>query len=101
MSTHTIVIPKLVVHLRPPPLFAGTPLVAGLRVSAFSDSEEGVVGHTEKVPWLLESKLKELKAEYHFADDWNPAAVKDGCLITGQNPQSSEKTVALLLEALK
>ena len=75
------------------------PLVAGKKVAAFSDAEEGMVGLTEKVPFLLEARLKELGAEYVGADAWAENAVLDGRLATGQNPMSSVKCAKLCLEA--
>jgi putative intracellular protease/amidase len=77
-----------------------TPLVKDLKVSAFSDSEEKAVGLTEKVPFLLETKMKELGAKYEVADDWNPKICIDGNLYTGQNPQSSELLAQAVVKAL-
>jgi putative intracellular protease/amidase len=68
----------------------GKPLVAGRTVTAFSDSEEAAVNLGDKVPYLLESKLKEQKANYSKGDDWAPYVRVDGNLLTGQNPASSE-----------
>lgn len=78
----------------------GTPLVAGRRVSAFTDSEERAVGLEEAVPFLLESRLKELGALHEGGPDFKPYAVRDGNLVTGQNPASATQTAGLVMEAL-
>jgi len=79
----------------------GTPLVKGKRVTGFTNTEEAAVQLTDVVPFLVEDMLKENGGTYSKAADWNPYAVKDGVLITGQNPASSEKVAELLLEELK
>lgn len=43
----------------------------------------------KRVPFLLESKLKEEGALFYVAPNFTPHVVVDGRLITGQNPQSS------------
>lgn len=79
----------------------GQPIVQGRRVSAFTNSEEDGVGLREVVPFLLEDRLQELGGRYEKAPDWQPFAVRDGNLITGQNPQSSELVARHLLDALR
>ena len=79
----------------------GTPLVAGRRVAAFTDSEEHAVGLQNAVPFLLESRLKGLGAIVSPAPDFQAHAVRDGTLVTGQNPASAEDTAALVMEALR
>lgn len=69
----------------------GKPLVAGKKVTGFADSEEDAVGLSDKVPFMLETKLKEQGGSYEKADDWHCKVMVDGNLITGQNPQSSEE----------
>lgn len=76
------------------------PLVQGKKVAAFSDVEEDQVGLSGKVPFMLEAKLKELGCDYVTGDPWSENAVRDGRLVTGQNPQSSVKCAKLCLEAL-
>mmetsp|Transcript_27386 Transcript_27386/g.74071 ORF Transcript_27386/g.74071 Transcript_27386/m.74071 type:complete len:227 (+) Transcript_27386:1452-2132(+) len=79
----------------------GQPFVKGKKVTCFTDSEERAVGKEKLVPFLLESKLKELGGQFECAPDWHPFAVRDGNLVSGQNPMSSLRTAELILEALK
>jgi len=78
----------------------GRPFISGRRVAGFTDTEEQAVGGTEKVPFLLEARLRELGAQFDAAPDWQPHAVEDGHLITGQNPQSSGVVADRLIAAL-
>lgn len=78
----------------------GKPVVAGRTITAFSDSEERAVGLMEVVPFALESRLRELGATVMTGPDFEPFALRDDLLVTGQNPASSEKVARLLLEAL-
>lgn len=80
---------------------AGAPIVKGRKVSAFTDSEERAVGLAEAVPFLLETRLRELGAEFEAVEDWQPHAVADGRLVTGQNPASSEAAAAKVLGLLR
>lgn len=79
----------------------GEPLVKGKQVTGFSNTEEEAVQLTEVVPFLLEDEMKKLGATYSKGADWGSYVKKDGLLITGQNPGSSEETAKLLLETLK
>ncbi len=79
----------------------GEPLVKGRRVTGFANSEEDAVGLSDVVPHLLEDALKAQGADYQRSrDDFAPFQLRDGLLITGQNPASSGPTATLLLEAL-
>lgn len=78
----------------------GTPFVAGRRVSAFTDSEERAVGLDQAVPFLLETRMKELGAHREGGPDFQPFALRDGNLVTGQNPASATRTAELVMEAL-
>jgi putative intracellular protease/amidase len=78
----------------------GGPLVDGLRVTGFSNSEEAAVGLTDIVPFLLEDRLASLGGRYERGDDWQAKVVVDGQLITGQNPASSAAVADALLEKL-
>jgi putative intracellular protease/amidase len=78
---------------------AGKPLVSGKKVNCFSDSEERQMKLENVVPFLLESRLRELGAHYQKGPDFGPYAVRDGRLITGQNPDSAGLVAKLVLEA--
>jgi len=78
----------------------GEPLVKGKKVTGFTNQEEDAVQLTNVVPFLLEDMLIENGGEYSKIEDWQPYAVQDGLLITGQNPASSEKVADLLIKTL-
>lgn len=79
----------------------GRPLVEGLKVTGFANSEEAAVGLTEVVPFLVEDELKAKGAIYSNGPDWGSYVVQDGLLITGQNPGSSSAAAQRLVEELK
>jgi len=79
----------------------GSPLLKGKSVTGFSNTEEDAVQLSQIVPFLLEDSLKENGASYSKGEDWQPYAVKDGLLITGQNPASSAATARALLGLLQ
>jgi putative intracellular protease/amidase len=78
----------------------GRSIIDGRRVSCFTNTEEAAVGLTAVVPFLLEDRLKELGGRFERGSDWQPFAVVDGNLITGQNPQSSELVAGHVLSSL-
>lgn len=78
----------------------GQPLVQGLTVTGFTNSEEAAVQLTDVVPFLVEDELKRLGARFERAGDWQSFVVQDGLLITGQNPASSAEGAARVLTAL-
>ncbi|WP_233160512.1 type 1 glutamine amidotransferase domain-containing protein [Aquitalea sp. ASV11] len=78
----------------------GKPLVAGRKVTGFTNSEEDAVELTAVVPFLIEDEFKQLQAIYQKGPDWAPFIVEDGNLVTGQNPASSEGVAQALLQML-
>lgn len=78
----------------------GIPLVKGKKVTGFSNSEEEAVQLTDVVPFLVEDELIKLGGDYSKGEDWGSYVLKDGNLITGQNPGSSEETAKELLALL-
>jgi putative intracellular protease/amidase len=78
----------------------GTPLVAGKRVTGFTNTEEEGVGLTDVVPFLVEDMLVAEGGVYSKGEDWASYVLQDGLLITGQNPGSSTAAAELLVQAL-
>ena len=78
----------------------GKPLVAGKRVTGFTNSEEAAVGLTDIVPFLVEDMLTANGGQYEKSDDWASFVVTDGKLVTGQNPASSDDAAHKLLSLL-
>ena len=79
----------------------GLPLVKGKSVTGFSNTEEAAVGLTDVVPFLVEDMLRKNGGEYSRQDDWQPYAITDGHLVTGQNPASSEPAARAVLALLQ
>ncbi|ATQ74091.1 type 1 glutamine amidotransferase domain-containing protein [Massilia violaceinigra] len=89
--------PGVLRHVKGPD---GKPLVAGKRVTGFTNTEEEAVGLTKVVPFLVEDMLKEHGGMYSKGPDWASYVLTDGLLITGQNPASSEAGAEALLKLL-
>jgi len=67
----------------------GRYLVAGKKLSAFTNDEEQSIELDHTVPFLLASKLIERGALHQPKPNWNSNVVVDERLVTGQNPQSA------------
>ncbi len=89
--------PGVLRHVKGPD---GHPLVKGKKVTGFTNTEEEAVGLTKVVPFLVEDMLKENGGIYSKLEDWQPYAITDGLLVTGQNPASSEPAAKALLQLL-
>ncbi|TDL38598.1 type 1 glutamine amidotransferase domain-containing protein [Arthrobacter nitrophenolicus] len=72
----------------------------GRRLTVFSNEEELGGGTGENTPWLVEDALKEKGAVVENGPAWSSNVVRDGNLITGQNPQSSEDVAKEVIKAL-
>jgi putative intracellular protease/amidase len=80
--------------------YKGAPLVQGKHVTGFTDGEEEEVKLTHVVPFLVEDELLRLGAIFEKKANWQPFAITDGRLITGQNPSSSTVGAQALLKAM-
>lgn len=76
-------------------------LVAGRRITCFTDNEERAVKLDKLMPFLLASKLRQQGATVVEGADWADHVEIDGNWITGQNPQSSGSTAQAVVAALK
>ncbi len=81
-------------------MYQGAPIVAGKRVTGFTNSEEEEVRLTHVVLFLVEDELKRLGGIFEKAPNWQSFAITDGRLITGQNPASSTAGAEALLKLL-
>lgn len=73
----------------------------GKRVTGFTNTEEALVMRGDHIPYKLETRLKELGADFHSALIPMTSHVEvDGLLITGQNPLSAGPTAKALIEVL-
>ena len=89
--------PGVLRHVRNP---NGSPAVQGKKVTGFTNSEEEAVGLTDVVPFLVEDELIKNGGQYSKVADWQPYAIRDGLLITGQNPASSTVAAENLISLL-
>ena len=80
--------------------YKGEPLVKGKHVTGFTNGEEEEVQLTKVVPFLVEDELLRLGAIFEKKANWEPFAITDGRLVTGQNPASSTSAAQALLKLM-
>ena len=78
----------------------GKSILFGKHVNGFTDAEEVAAGLGQVVPFMLESRMRELGGIFENGNLWQAYAVRDGHLITGQNPASSKLVAHHVLQAL-
>lgn len=78
----------------------GKYLVDGKKINAFTNEEESEVKLTNVVPFLLENRLKERRAQFEKSGLWQNHVVADQRVITGQNPQSAKSVGEAILKEL-
>lgn len=79
----------------------GTWPFAGRRMTAFTDEEEVAFGTADNAPWLLAETLRKSGAAFEQGPNWGVFTVRDGNLVTGQNPASSAMLATTVIEALR
>ncbi|MET3811334.1 type 1 glutamine amidotransferase domain-containing protein [Arthrobacter sp. UYEF3] len=79
---------------------AGSFAFAGRRLTVFTNEEELGGGTGANTPWFVEDMLKEKGSVVENGAAWSSHVVRDGNLISGQNPQSSGDVATEVLKAL-
>ncbi|KAH8050025.1 glyoxalase [Aureococcus anophagefferens] len=81
----------------------GTPLVAGLEVCAFTNTEEAQAGATDWVKAnsvFMEDEFKAKGGAFKEADPWTSNVCVAGNLMTAQNPQSATACAQAVVAAM-
>ncbi|NQX97318.1 MAG: type 1 glutamine amidotransferase domain-containing protein [Flavobacteriales bacterium] len=78
----------------------GFPYIKGKKITSYSNTEEVAVGAQNIVPFLLETKLKELGSMYSKGNYFAPYVVVDDNLVTGQNPASASEVAKEMILVL-
>jgi putative intracellular protease/amidase len=80
---------------------SGEPFLQGRRATGFTNTEERLAGLKDVVPFLLEDAMKASGADFHSSLVPMLSHIeRDGNLLTGQNPHSSEALAKAMVEAL-
>jgi putative intracellular protease/amidase len=82
----------------------GEPFVAGRRMTGFANSEEDFADQTigrKVMPFRIEDEARRLGARFTVAPAFQPYAVRDGNLITGQQQHSGAEVARLVIDALE
>lgn len=78
----------------------GNPFFKNRRINSFTDAEEQAAKKDKIVPFLLQSKLKNLGGLFETTDPGQAIVVEDSNLITGQNPPSAALVANGILRTL-
>ncbi|RAK52204.1 type 1 glutamine amidotransferase domain-containing protein [Phenylobacterium deserti] len=74
---------------------------AGRKMTSLSDEEEIEFGTAANAPWLLAKTLRERGAIVNQGPNWGAFVVRDGNLLTGQNPASTAPLAEAVIAALR
>jgi len=75
-------------------------LLKDKKVAGFTNEEEAAAGLDSVVPFLLESKLIALGAQFEQSPVFQKKVVADQRLVTGQNPASAKGAAERIVELL-
>jgi putative intracellular protease/amidase len=79
----------------------GQPLAAGRRIACFTDEEEARANWLEHLPFSLEQRLAAEGAAVQRGAAAQNHVVRDGRLVTAQNPASASAAARTVLELLR
>lgn len=79
----------------------GDAAMQGRRLTCFTNEEEKLVGLDKRMPFLLETRLREQGATFSNTTPFQSHVVVDGNLITGQNPSSSIPVAEAVIHQLR
>lgn len=78
----------------------GLASLAGRRLTAFTRAEDEAAGLLARAPFVLENRLRARGVDFVHGPPDEPFIVRDGALLTGQNPASAEPLALALLDVL-
>jgi putative intracellular protease/amidase len=81
----------------------GKPLIQGKKMTGFTDEEEDFADKAvgkKVMPFRIEDEAKKLGAKFQKANAFEPFAIKDGNLITGQQQHSGAEVAKLVIDSL-
>jgi putative intracellular protease/amidase len=81
----------------------GKPLIQGKKITGFTDEEEDFADKTvgkKVMPFRIEDEAKKLGAQFQKANAFEPFAIKDGNLITGQQQHSGAEVAKMVIDSL-
>lgn len=84
--------------LLPAKASGGGAFVSGRQITCWTDAEERVLKLEDKVPFLLETRLREQGAAFDGGENFADVVRVDGRLVTGQNPMSSAATARAIID---
>lgn len=76
-------------------------LVEGKQVAAFTNEEEKISKNDDVVPFMLQTRLEKRGAKVKAGEAYKQNVVRDGRLVTGQNPASAKKVAQKIVKLLK
>ena len=81
----------------------GKPLIQGKKITGFTDEEEDFADKAvgkKVMPFRIEDEAKKLGARFQKANAFEPFAIKDGNLITGQQQHSGAEVAKMVIDSL-